>query len=210
MSLDIDDENEFKLVLLGQSSVGKTCIVNYFILGQFDQSATPTLGATYASSQIDVNGKPISLQIWDTAGQERYKVLAPMYYRGSHAAILVYSISDPQSFYSEIDYWVNSLKEKTDGNVQLFLVGNKIDLRDNPDDSEVAQITEEEGQEKANSLGATFMETSAAKGIGIEELFNTVAKKCLENASKKNHEVKSKGDVDVENTNAEKKSSNCC
>lgn len=205
-----EDECEFKLVLLGQTSVGKTCIVNYFILGQFDESAMPTLGATYASSNVQVDGKTVSLQIWDTAGHERYKVLAPMYYRGSNAAILVYSISDPKSFNTEIDYWVKSLKEKTDGSVLLFLVGNKIDLRDNPDSNE-QQITEEEGMKKAEELGAIFLETSATKGIGIEELFNTVAKECLEVSLKRNHQVHSKNNVGIDNDgNDEKKESKCC
>ena len=121
------EESEVKVVLLGQSAVGKTCIVNHLLTGKFDDSVSPTLGASYASKTLDVNGQKVSLQIWDTAGQERFRVLAPMYYRGAQAAILVYSIIEEASF-QQIDYWSSSLKENAGSSVELFLVGNKCDL----------------------------------------------------------------------------------
>ena len=167
------EENEVKVVLLGQSSVGKTCIVGRLISGRFDEAAAPTLGAAYASKTLEISGTTIALQIWDTAGQERFRVLAPMYYRGAHAAILVYSITDDASF-TEIDYWVNSVKENAGADVALFLVGNKVDLETN------RQVSEAAGAAKAKDVGASFMETSAMTGSGIDDLFRTVAKMYLE------------------------------
>ncbi|OHT13786.1 small GTP-binding protein [Tritrichomonas foetus] len=170
------EESEVKVVLLGQSAVGKTCIVSHLISGKFDDSASPTLGASYASKTLDIDNTKVSLQIWDTAGQERFRVLAPMYYRGAQAAILVYSIIDEATF-TEIDYWSNSLKENAGNNVALFLVGNKCDLE------KERAISEDSGQAKATSIGAQFFETSAMTGSGIEDLFLTLAKKCLESTS---------------------------
>ncbi|OHT11586.1 Ras-like GTP-binding protein RYL1 [Tritrichomonas foetus] len=201
----MDDEDEIKIVLLGQTSVGKTCIVNYFIVRRFDDSVSPTLGASFASKTFDIGDDQITLQIWDTAGQERFKVLAPMYYRGSHAALLVYSITDQSSF-SEIDYWINNLRENTDGNVQIFLIGNKTDL------NEQRAIKEEEGQEKATLLGATFIETSAVNGNGIDELFIMVAKKCFEQIEKDNkskNDTAKQGNIDMHESK-EKKTKKCC
>ncbi|KAH0789637.1 small GTP-binding protein [Histomonas meleagridis] len=173
------DENEVKVVLLGQSAVGKTCIVSYLINGKYDDSASPTLGASYASKTLDVDGKKVSLQIWDTAGQERFRVLAPMYYRGAQAAILCYSIIDESTF-TEIDYWSSNLKENAGPDVELFLVGNKCDLEKD------RIISEEQGNAKASSIGAQFFETSALTGSGIEDLFTTISKKCLENMNEPN------------------------
>ena len=167
------EECELKVVLLGQSAVGKTCIVGSLVSGRFDENFSPTLGASYASKVLDINGKQVSLQIWDTAGQERFRVLAPMYYRGAQAAILVYSIIDDSSF-GEIDYWSNSLNENAGSSVKLFLVGNKSDL-----DSQRV-ITFEQGENKANSIGAHFFETSAKTGDGINDLFTVISKVCLE------------------------------
>ncbi|OHT10939.1 Ras-related protein Rab-5A [Tritrichomonas foetus] len=167
------EESEIKIVLLGKSDVGKTCIVGYFIRGRFMESASPTLGASYAAKTLDIDNSKVALQIWDTAGQERFRVLAPMYYRGSQAAILVFSITDEETF-REIDYWSSSLKENTGPNVLVFLVGNKSDLENQ------RKVSEEEALKKAEEIGACYFETSALTGSGIEDLFLVVAKKCLE------------------------------
>ena len=187
------EENEVKVVLLGQSAVGKTCIVSYLINGKYDDSASPTLGASYASKTIDVDGKKVSLQIWDTAGQERFRVLAPMYYRGAQAAILCYSIIDESTF-TEIDYWSSNLKENAGPEVELFLVGNKCDLEKD------RIVSEEQGNAKASSIGAQFFETSALTGSGIEDLFTTISKKCLENMNETNGGGGSTGDDDKPKT----------
>lgn len=200
------EESEVKVVLLGQSSVGKTCIVNHLLTGKFDDSVSPTLGASYASKTLDVNGQKVSLQIWDTAGQERFRVLAPMYYRGAQAAILVYSIVDEQSF-QQIDYWASSLKENAGSSVELFLVGNKCDL-----ESERV-IKEEQGKDKADSINAQLFETSALTGAEINDLFTTLAKKCTENNQVNESQNDSKNNantVDVTKKSSRKSGKGCC
>lgn len=198
----MNDELEFKIVLLGQTGVGKTCIVNYFVSGKFEDSVAPTLGASYASKTMMENNHTVSLQIWDTAGQERFKILAPMYFRDSHAAILVYSITSRLSF-EEIDYWSQCLREKTDGNIQLLLVANKVDL------NQERQVSEEEGITKAEELGAFFIETSALLGLGIDDLFATIAKKCLEMETQTESTDDSKVKLPDNHQQPEEKSS-CC
>lgn len=199
------EESEVKVVLLGQSAVGKTCIVSYLIQGHADETASPTLGASYASKTLEINGQKVSLQIWDTAGQERFRVLAPMYYRGAQAAILVYSIIDESTF-SEIDYWASSLKENAGNSVTLYLVGNKSDLEAD------RAVPEEQGRSKAEKIGAQFFETSAMNGSGIDDLFTTLAKKCVE-ATQSNTSAsdksKNSGTVDV-SKNSSKKGKGCC
>ena len=196
------DDSEVKVVLLGQSNVGKTCIVNNLISGKFEDNVAPTLGASYASKIVNVDDQIVSLQIWDTAGQERFRVLTPMYYRGAHSAILVYSIIDEASF-KEIDYWVESLREHSSADVELFLVGNKSDL-----ESQRA-ITEEVGREKAKDIEAIFFETSALDGSGIDDLFLTVAKKYIETRKKTNDIPTSKTAKNV-NPDDQNQNKGCC
>lgn len=159
---------DLKVVLLGQSAVGKTCIVGQFVMGKFDPAFCPTLGASYASKTIVINNQSIALQIWDTAGQERFRVLAPMYYHGAQAAILVFSVTNEESF-REIDFWVQSIKENVKS-IELFLVGNKIDLENE------RKITEEQGRLKAEEINALYFETSAKMASGVDELFMTLCK----------------------------------
>ena len=122
-----ETETEIKVVVVGQSDVGKTCIVSYLINGKFDNNTTPTLGAAFASKSIQVKNQNVMLQIWDTAGQERFRVFTPMYYIGAQAALVVYSIKDEDSF-NEVDYWVRNIRENNGSTVSLYLFGNKSDL----------------------------------------------------------------------------------
>ena len=201
-----ETETEIKVVVVGQSDVGKTCIVSYLINGKFDNNTTPTLGAAFASKSIQVKNQNVMLQIWDTAGQERFRVFTPMYYRGAQAALVVYSIKDEDSF-NEVDYWVRNIRENNGSTVSLYLVGNKSDLDYD------RTVTEEQGREKADKINAEFFETSAVTGDGIEVLFDTVAKKYFENnqAYQKDNDLNkaNQKSVDVNNTD-EKKKSGCC
>jgi small GTP-binding protein len=169
---------EHKVVLIGATSVGKTCIVKRGTTGVFDSSTMPTLGASYTSKLVNVGDSITRLLIWDTAGQERYRGITPMYYRNAIAAIIVYSISDGESF-KQVEVWLKSLEENIPAGVLLFLVGNKSDLED------AREVTIDEGQEKANAIHATFSEVSAKTGDGVDELFITVATTCLEHRQAK-------------------------
>jgi small GTP-binding protein len=164
---------EIKVVLIGATSVGKTCIVKRGTTGSFDTSTMPTLGASYTSKLVAVGDSMIRLLIWDTAGQERYRGITPMYYRNATAVIIVYSITERDSF-NEIDVWVRSVKDNIPGDVLFFLVGNKSDLEDS------RQVSVDEGQEKATAISAAFSETSAKDGSGVDELFVMVGSACFD------------------------------
>jgi Ras-related protein Rab-5C len=191
---------DFKIVLIGATSVGKTCIVKRATTGIFEVGTQPTLGASYTSKVVTANETSTRLLIWDTAGQERYRGITHMYYRNAVAALLVYGINDRDSF-NQIDVWLRSLQENTP-NVLVFLVGNKLDLEDD------RQVSVEEAQEKATEIRASFAEVSAKTGLGIEELFVCVASAAME--KKPAAQPSQEGVVDVDqktNTDEEKP---CC
>ena len=161
-----------KLVLLGDSGVGKSSISIRLACGQFDEYTEPTIGAAFLSKTIqydDINR--VKLEIWDTAGQERYRALAPMYYRGASLAAVVYDVTDRTSF-EGAKRWINELNSHASPDITISLIGNKIDL---PIDKRV--ITSEEGQETATRLNALFFETSAKTSNNIESIFVTMLKK---------------------------------
>jgi Ras-related protein Rab-5C len=162
-----------KVVLLGHAGSGKTCIVKQITTGTFSDLTSPTLGASYASKTISTAQGEYKLQIWDTAGQEKFRSMAPMYYRGAHAALIVYSIVDESSF-TAVDSWVTSLRDNNpDADMALFLVANKIDLDEN------RSTSAERGEECAHSIGANYWEVSAKTGEGLDELFRNIPEAVL-------------------------------
>jgi Ras-related protein Rab-5C len=167
------ETREMKLVLVGNTSVGKTCIAKMATTGTFAEDSVPTLGASYVSKLVRVDNTEVRLQIWDTAGQERYRGMTPMYFRGAHEAIVAYSITDQESF-DGIDSWITSLRENADPEIILFLVGNKCDLE------EQRVIATNTGQQKADEISAAFYEVSAKTGERVEDLFLDLAKIFLE------------------------------
>jgi small GTP-binding protein len=170
--MSLSDAAEFKIVFIGATSVGKTCIVRRSTTGTF-QPTVPTLGASYALKQLDTRGAHVRLLLWDTAGQERYRAITPMYYRGAAAAVLVYSVTDRESF-AQIDIWLASLHKNVQNKVLIFVVGNKSDLED------LRDVDTAEGLEKASAIGAKFTEVSARTGDGVEELFASIAQTCID------------------------------
>ena len=150
---------ESKVVLLGSQGVGKTSLVVRYVQGTFTGNVSSTIGASFFPHKMNVDGCRVKLQIWDTAGQERFRSMAPMYYRGASAAMLVYDVGEPRTF-SEIQGWVTELERNTDGDNNVFcIVANKVDLRAGLAESEY--VSTAEGQEYARSIGALFYETSA-------------------------------------------------
>jgi Ras-related protein Rab-5C len=201
----MSEVGEHKVVLIGATSVGKTCIVKRSTTGIFDCSIMPTLGASYTSKLVNVGDAITRLLIWDTAGQERYRGITPMYYRNAVAAIIVYSIVDRESF-KQVEVWLRSLEENIPSGVLLFLVGNKADLEENRD------VTLDEGQEKATGMHAVFSEVSAKTGDGVDELFVTVASACVEHrqAKAKEQGASQSVTVDVGYTAPQEGDSTCC
>jgi small GTP-binding protein len=168
---------DLKIVLIGSQGVGKTSIVKRGTDNLFDDNNAATIGASYKPKLVSVGKIQTRLQIWDTAGQERYRSMTPMYYRHISAAILVYSVTDRTSF-DEIGDWKKSLTAHGQKGVPIFLVGNKCDL-------ETERIVSlDEGESKAEAIGATFFETSARSGAGVQDLFDLVANHALKQAGR--------------------------
>ena len=165
-----------KVVLLGDSGVGKTCIISRYISGTFESNTASTNGASYASKIVkyDQLGKTLSLDIWDTAGQEKYKALTKFFYKDAAVAILVYDITRKESFDSLRDYWYTQLQQNGGKNLVLGVAGNKCDMY------EKEAVPENEAREFANKINAIFSLTSAQNNTGINELFMDAGNKYLD------------------------------
>ncbi|KAK6453980.1 uncharacterized protein RJT20DRAFT_100463 [Scheffersomyces xylosifermentans] len=167
---------QFKLVLLGESAVGKSSIVHRFVKNTFDDMRESTIGAAFLTQTITLpeSKTTIKFEIWDTAGQERYKSLAPMYYRNANAALCVYDITSRSSF-SKAQDWIKELKKQAPEGIVIALVGNKSDLADS---REVEESEVEEYIQQASEDGSSIItsECSAKSGDGVLEIFTSIAK----------------------------------
>lgn len=162
---------QFKLVLLGESAVGKSSLVLRFVKDQFDDYRESTIGAAFLTQTICLDdATTVKFEIWDTAGQERYKSLAPMYYRNANCAVVVYDITQTASL-EKAKTWIKELQRQADPNIVIALAGNKCDL-----DSRRA-VPREEAEAYAEEAGLLFFETSAKSSTNVNELFTSIAKK---------------------------------
>eukprot|EP00940_MAST-03C_sp_MAST-3C-sp2_P001892 g1892.t1 len=159
-----------KLVLLGETSVGKTCVTIRFVKNEFFEFQEPTIGAAFLTQTITLDNTTVKFEIWDTAGQERYRSLAPMYYRGATAAIIVYDVTSPSSF-EGAKSWVKELQRRGDPNCVIALAANKADLEGK------RKVSVEEGDAYASEFGIIHMQTSAKTGLNIKNLFVEIARK---------------------------------
>ena len=169
----MDDSEEYemmiKVILIGDSGVGKTNIMSKFLKNQFLEDSKATVGVEFGSKLFIQQGHKIKAQIWDTAGQEKYKAITSAYYKGSKGALVIYDITQKETF-ANIEKWVNDLKCKGDPKITVIIIGNKNDLE------EKRQISKEQGEEKAKSFGCAFLETSAFSGDNIEKAFEMMVK----------------------------------
>ncbi|KAM4686391.1 ras-related protein Rab-31 isoform 2-T2 [Amazona ochrocephala] len=160
---------ELKVCLLGDTGVGKSSIVCRFVQDHFDHNISPTIGASFMTKTVPCGNELHKFLIWDTAGQERFHSLAPMYYRGSAAAVIVYDITKQDSFHT-LKKWVKELKEHGPENIVMAIAGNKCDL------SDIREVPMKDAKEYAESIGAIVVETSAKNAVNIEELFQGISR----------------------------------
>lgn len=164
----------YKLVLLGDASVGKTSLVGRFLTNQFNEAVETTVGAAFSTQSVTTDsGKTIKYEIWDTAGQERFKSLAPMYYRNASCAVVVFDLTSESSFHRAKD-WVKQLALSNNPDIIIALAGNKADIPSSQRQvkaDEIKQFLVEEGG------GLLYMETSAKTGHNVQKVFETIANK---------------------------------
>ncbi|KAF9109062.1 hypothetical protein BGX27_008045 [Mortierella sp. AM989] len=158
----------YKIILIGESGVGKTNILSRFTQNEFTFESKSTIGIDFATvKSIQIDGKIIKVQIWDSAGQERYRAISVAFYRGAVGALLVYDLSKMWSF-QNLKRWLSELKEHADPNIVLMLVGNKSDLR------HLRAVATEDGKALAEKHNMLFLETSALNGTNVQEAFSEV------------------------------------
>eukprot|EP01083_Nonionella_stella_P268952 909526_1 len=161
-----------KLLMIGDSGVGKSCLLLRFCDESFTQSFITTIGIDFKIKSMDIDGQRVKLQIWDTAGQERFRTITTAYYRGAMGILLVYDTTDEQSFLN-IRNWMRNIEQHASNSIQLLLVGNKCDL------SDTRLISTERGQALADEYGIKFFEASAKNDTNVKESFIQIAKDIL-------------------------------
>jgi Ras-related protein Rab-1A len=155
-------------LLIGDSGVGKSCLLLRFADDTYTESYISTIGVDFKIRTIELDGKTVKLQIWDTAGQERFRTITSSYYRGAHGIIIVYDVTDRQSFLN-VEHWLKEIDKYATGNVNKLLVGNKSDLQSKK------VVTYDEAKEFADKHGIKFLETSAKNSHNVEQAFQTMA-----------------------------------
>ena len=164
----------FKMILIGDSSVGKSNILLKYLKGEFNPNSRATVGVEFGTKNITLNGKRVKIQIWDTAGQERYKSITSAYYKGAKGALIVYDISRRATF-DNIDKWITDLKTNGDQNIAIILIGNKSDLEDK------REVSKDEGVQKSEECKIAFLETSALNGENVNKAFDELIDQIYEN-----------------------------
>ncbi|XP_061634822.1 ras-related protein Rab-11B-like isoform X1 [Phyllopteryx taeniolatus] len=164
-----DDEYDFlfKVVLIGDSGVGKSNLLSRFTRNEFNLESKSTIGVEFATRSLQVDGKTIKAQIWDTAGQERYRAITSAYYRGAVGALLVYDIAKHLT-YENVERWLKELRDHADNNIVIMLVGNKSDLR------HLRAVPTDEARAFAEKNTLSFIETSALDSTNVEEAFKNI------------------------------------
>ncbi|KAF3665574.1 Ras-related protein RABA1d [Capsicum annuum] len=203
----------FKVVLIGDSGVGKSNLLSRFTRNEFSLESKSTIGVEFATKSLTVDNKVIKAQIWDTAGQERYRAITSAYYRGAVGALLVYDVTRHSTFES-VERWLKELRDHTDPNIVVMLVGNKSDLR------HLVAVPTEDGKSFAEKESLYFMETSALESTNVDsafaevltQIYHVVSRKAMENDCENgNGNVPSKGEkIDIGKEVSDVKKSGCC
>ena len=163
----------FKLILIGSSGVGKSCILQRYMKHTFEESYKCTIGVDFLMKSVIIKGQTVKLQLWDTAGQEKYKSMVSSYYRGANVALIVFDITNRQSF-ETLPLWIENFYKNGPEQKNIILIGNKKDLE------EKRQVTQEEAESFSETNNMIYFETSAKDGDNIDYVFNYAAEKLLE------------------------------
>ena len=198
----MDRQKEVKLIVVGETNVGKTSLIKQYIDHIFVEEKTATIGYDTIQKEVEINGKSIRLNIWDTCGQEQYRTINQMFVKNSKMALLVYDITDRETFEELKKYWYQYIKSALEEELIIGVAGNKCDLY------EEEQVKIEEGKEYAQSIGAVFKETTAKNDEAITELIELMAKKYLDNIASKVDDVKDNKNIDKNNKSGNLKLNN--
>ena len=193
------------ILLLGDSSVGKTCLISRYANGIFKEEYISTIGVDFVSKQEIINDKSINVKLWDTAGQERFKALTPSYLRGAEGIVLVYDVTNSESFES-LKFWINSLKSYLgEKSLPIVINGNKIDLDDR-------DISADDAKKFAKENNFKYFETSAKSGVGVDELFREIVNQILEQKDKTEDTKDERKSCKLQNDkgNTKQKKKGCC
>ena len=210
MAEDDSYDQLYKIILIGDASVGKSNILSRYLSNAFKQDTKSTVGVEFGSKKVSVNGVNIKLQIWDTAGQERYRAITSAYYKGSKGCLIVYDITSEKSF-EDVEKWYEEINKTAGKDICVVLVGNKCDL-----ESE-RKISVEMGENKAKNLGFAFFETSALSNIQIGKVFEVITEEIFNKfKNEKNDDDDDDYDIIQENkpttinTDVKPVEKNCC
>jgi len=181
MASRVDEEYDylFKIVLIGDSGVGKSNLLSRFTRNEFNLESKSTIGVEFATKSIQVEGKTIKAQIWDTAGQERYRAITSAYYRGAVGALLVYDISKHSTF-ENVERWLKELRDHAEANIVVMLVGNKSDLR------HLRAVETDEAMAFSEQHNLAFIETSALDATGVDAAFQRILTEIYRLMSRRN------------------------
>ncbi|KAF6729439.1 Ras-related protein Rab-11A [Oryzias melastigma] len=202
----------FKVVLIGDSGVGKSNLLSRFTRNEFNLESKSTIGVEFATRSIQVEGKTVKAQIWDTAGQERYRAITSAYYRGAVGALLVYDIAKHLT-YENAERWLKELQDHADSNIVIMLVGNKSDLR------HLRAVPTDEAKAFAEKHGLSFLETSALDSSNVELAFQTILTAIYNIVSQRQMSGRADGDfspasnvvpISVEPTQTSSSKGSCC
>ena len=185
---DVDYDHLYKIVLIGDSCVGKSNILSRWTMDEFNLESKSTIGVEFATKDIHYNNKILKVQVWDTAGQERYRAITSAYYRGAHGAIIVYDITKYKSF-EHVDHWFEEISQFGNNEISIILIGNKADLIN------FRSVSENEGKELAKSKNFLFIETSALDNYNIDDAFNQLVIQIYQNYTLKEQMESSKNDI---------------
>ena len=195
-----DQEFSFKILLLGDSSVGKTCFLKRYTDNTFQDAYLSTIGFDFKFKNITLdNGKTVKVQLWDTAGQERFRTIAKSYYKGAHGIVLIYDVTNRKS-YDNIRKWLVQIKNEAASKISIVLVANKIDCED-----ELREVKKEEGEVLAKNNNLKIFEASAKDNINVEESFKYIIEEINKNLSNLSMQTSTK----LNNDNKQNKKG-CC